>query len=309
MSTLDRAGAAGRGVRRPRRAGCGLGGHGEDLRYWSTVSCAQCRQVQRSTTRHGRRAHRGREVGVVEAAAQRRGQRIHVARRAREHGVAVGARHLRKGAAGRWPRGRCRSPSPPRPAARSLRRGGHDGELGLGVELDDPLVAHARDELHGAGESEPLDGLGRLPTRLWLADDRERDVALGAELGHRLQQVGQALQGDIGAGGRDEPAGRALDLGMRPEEVGVDADGHEPHAIRLNPKSRWMSRIEFSLTTTMRGIWRATRACIRMNRYQRPTCRRFRAFGACDISSSRSLEIGWWSVTTVGRSCSIRSRP
>ncbi len=67
--------------------------------------------------------------------------------------------------------------------------------------------------------------------------------------------------------------------------------------------------MEFSLTTTMRGIWRATRACILMNEYQRPTCRRFLALGAWAISSSRSLEIGWCRVTMVGSSCSMRRRP
>ena len=43
--------------------------------------------------------------------------------------------------------------------------------------------------------------------------------------------------------------------------------------------SSWMSLIEFSLTTTMRGIRRATRPCIFTNEYQRPTLTRLRQFG------------------------------
>ena len=68
--------------------------------------------------------------------------------------------------------------------------------------------------------------------------------------------------------------------------------------------SVWMSWIEFSLTTTMRGIREATRPCILTNEYQRPTEHRLRRFGAWSISSWRSLVIGWCSVTIVGISCS-----
>ena len=64
--------------------------------------------------------------------------------------------------------------------------------------------------------------------------------------------------------------------------------------------SVWMSRIEFSLTTTMRGIRAATRPCIFTNEYHRPTDQRLRRLGACCISSARSLVIGWCRVTTVG---------
>ena len=69
---------------------------------------------------------------------------------------------------------------------------------------------------------------------------------------------------------------------------------------RATPMSVWMSRIEFSLTTTMRGIRAATRPCIFTNEYHRPTDQRLRQLGACCISSSRSLVIGWCRVTTVG---------
>ena len=73
--------------------------------------------------------------------------------------------------------------------------------------------------------------------------------------------------------------------------------------------SSWMSLIEFSLTTTMRGICRATRACILTKEYQRPTLIRLRLVGACSISRRRSTVMGWWSVTMVGSSRSMASRP
>ena len=45
--------------------------------------------------------------------------------------------------------------------------------------------------------------------------------------------------------------------------------------------SVWMSAIEFSLTTTIRGSREATRPCIRTNEYQRPT--------ASPLASARCL--------------------
>ena len=73
--------------------------------------------------------------------------------------------------------------------------------------------------------------------------------------------------------------------------------------------SVWMSLIEFSLTTTMRGIREATRPCILTNEYQRPTDHRLRRFGAWSISSLRSRVIGWCSVTIVGIRCSSGEDP
>ena len=71
------------------------------------------------------------------------------------------------------------------------------------------------------------------------------------------------------------------------------------------PMSVWMSSIEFCDTTTMRGIFEATLPCILTNEYQRPTDQRLYQFLAWLISSSRSLVIGWWSVTIVGIFSSI----
>ena len=59
------------------------------------------------------------------------------------------------------------------------------------------------------------------------------------------------------------------------------------------------------LTTTMRGSRLETRPCIFTKLYQRPTLRRLRHVLAWLISSSRSLVIGWCSVTIVGMIFSI----
>ncbi len=70
-----------------------------------------------------------------------------------------------------------------------------------------------------------------------------------------------------------------------------------------------MSLIEFSLTTTIRGIRLATRPCIPTNEYQRETDNLRCQFLAWATSSSRSLVIGWWRVTIVGIIRSIPSTP
>ena len=56
--------------------------------------------------------------------------------------------------------------------------------------------------------------------------------------------------------------------------------------------SVWMSWIEFSLTTTTRGICEATLPCILTKLYQRPIDQRLNAVGAAAISSIRSRVIG-----------------
>ena len=73
--------------------------------------------------------------------------------------------------------------------------------------------------------------------------------------------------------------------------------------------SVWMSSIEFWLTTTIRGIFDATLPCIFTNEYQRPTDSRRGSVLAWLISSSRSLVIGWCSVTIVGIFSSIFKMP
>ncbi len=93
-----------------------------------------------------------------------------------------------------------------------------------------------RHERHGVGEAQPLDRLGAAATLLRPADDHEGDVALGAQLGDRLEQVAEALQRDVGAGGGDEPAGHPLDVGQRLEQLGVDADRDEAHVLARHPE-------------------------------------------------------------------------
>lgn len=97
----------------------------------------------------------------------------------------------------------------------------------------------------------------------------------------------------------------ALHLWQRLEKVGVDATGTNRMRSSDTPMSVWMSLIEFSLTTTMRGKRLATLPCIFTNEYQREIPRRFHIVLVCAISSLRSLVIGWCSVTMVGMIFSI----
>jgi len=56
-------------------------------------------------------------------------------------------------------------------------------------------------------------------------------VALGAQLGDRLEQIRETFQRHVGRRGGDEVMRLALHLWQRLEEVWVDADGHQPHAV------------------------------------------------------------------------------
>ena len=161
----------------------------------------------------------------------RGGEGVGVAGRARQHGVAVGAGHLGQGAAVGGHEAGAGGHRLDGGQREALVEAGHDGQLGLGVELDDALVGHAGHELTRRRRGRAARCGSAASPALRPADDRERDVPLGAQLGQRLQQVGEALQGDVGAGGRDEPAGHARDVGQRPEQLRVDADRHEAHAV------------------------------------------------------------------------------
>ena len=135
-------------------------------------------------------------------------QAVDVACPALQHRVAVAAGHLGQRAAvggDQADAGRHRLDGR---QAESLVQAGHDGQLGLGVELDDALVVHPADELDVRAQAEPID---QIVARAFagLADDGQGHVALGAQLGHRLEQVGETLQGDVGRRGGDEPAGCA----------------------------------------------------------------------------------------------------
>ncbi len=66
------------------------------------------------------------------------------------------------------------------------------------------------------------------PPGFGLDDQQQLHVALGAELGERLEQGGDALHRRVRAGHRHDAAGHAW-LGRRPEHV-VDAERHDPDA-------------------------------------------------------------------------------
>ena len=104
------------------------------------------------------------------------------------------------------------------------------------------------------------------------------------------------------------PGTRAMD-GWGLNRSGSTPTGTSRMRPGSTPMSSWMSLMEFSLTTTMRGIRRATRACILTNEYHRPTLIRLRRVGACSISRRRSTVIGWCSVTMVGNCFSMARRP
>jgi len=172
----------------------------------------------------------GTQLGVVEPAGDRGGKGIFVAGPTLQHRVAVGAGDLGERAAvggDQWCAAAHRFDGW---QAEALVQAGHDGHLGLGVELDDAFVADARHELDVRGEAVGVDEVHRV-AGAGLADDRERHVAFGPQLGHGFQQVRQPLEGDVGRCGGDQAPGPAGDVVERLEEVGIDTDRHEAHPV------------------------------------------------------------------------------
>ena len=72
---------------------------------------------------------------------------------------------------------------------------------------------------------------GRRAALLLPADHDQAHLALGAQLGQGLEQVAEALHGDVGAGGGDQPAGDAGHARQGAEQLLVDADRHHVEAI------------------------------------------------------------------------------
>ena len=115
---------------------------------------------------------------------------------------------------------------------------GHDRHLGLAVEAGQLVVADAADAVHGVGQSEAGDGLVDPATFVGTADDGQLDVALGAQLGHRLEQRHQALHRDVAAR-RDHDAPRHRgDVVEGAEHRVVDPDRHHRHPLRRHAHLR-----------------------------------------------------------------------
>ena len=125
-----------------------------------------------------------------------------------------------------------------------------------------------------------------------LADDDDLDRALGAQLGHRLEQVREALHRDVARCRAQDAAGHALHVGHRLEHVGVDADRHHVHAIERHT--------EVVMDVDLRRLAHRHHvihlpghdSCIRTNEYQRRVPIFFHNDGACSSSSRRSTLIG-----------------
>ena len=177
-------------------------------------------------------------------------------------------------------------------------------------QVDEFGVADALDEVDGAFEPVPRRWPRRPgPSSGALADDDQVRVGvLGADLGERLDEVDQALERDVRAGGGDDPAGYLGHGGVRGEQPGVGAD-RARRGRRPGRTPRWstISRREEPETVSTDGSRRATRFCIRVKPYQRRTEARRCQSGAASSSSCRSTVIGWWMVVTSGEP--TRSRP
>jgi hypothetical protein len=114
----------------------------------------------------------------------------------------------------------------------ALVEGRHAGQLGRTHQLDQLGVADAVHEADRVVDRQLVDQLLGATALLGLGDEQQLEVALGAQLGERLEQRRDALHRRIGAGHRHDPAGHA-GLGRRHERV-VDAEQDDLHPRRVD---------------------------------------------------------------------------
>ena len=84
-------------------------------------------------------------------------------------------------------------------------------------------------------EPEPVDGARHPPALGGPADHDQLDLALGAQLGQRLEQRDEALHGDVARGRHHDPPRDPGPVGPGPEDGVVDAHGHDGHAGQVDP--------------------------------------------------------------------------
>ena len=205
------------------------------MRHCSTVPTAVCAPGEHLAARG-----RGRPRRCGPAARRRRARAgcpaasaDGVARRHEEAGLVVAADDLGHGAAGGGDERHAARHRLDRGQREALVERRHARDLGLGVELDDALGGDAGDELarRPVRPSRSMSA-GILLRVLRLADHHEVRVgALGAHLGQRLEQRREALHRTSAlAVVMSRPGTRAM-CGQRPEDLGVDADGHDVQPV------------------------------------------------------------------------------
>lgn len=172
------------------------------------------------------------QLRVAQQPAQPGGQCPGVPRRHRQTRLAVASGDLGNRPAGRGDERRPGGHGLGGRQGEALVQRRHAGDLGRADQVDEFGVGDALDELDGAFEAVALDGLRDRTLGGPLADDDEMGVGvLGADLGERLDEEDQALERDVRAGGRDDPAGDPPDRRIRREKVGVGADVHHVDAV------------------------------------------------------------------------------
>lgn len=178
------------------------------------------------------RAEPGPQGGVAQQPAEARGECARVARRHGQAGVPVAPGDLGDRPAGRGEQRRAGGHGLGGRQGEALVQRRHAGDLGRTHQVDEFGVGDALDELDGPFEAVPLDRLGDRPLLGALADDDEVGVrVLGAHLRQRLDEEDQALERDVRAGRRHDPARHDGHGRVRREQVGVGADVDDVDAV------------------------------------------------------------------------------
>ena len=163
---------------------------------------------------------------VVEGHGDLGGQGLAVARGNAQRSVVIGTNDLGESSASGGHQRHTAAHGLDRRQGEPLIERRDNSELCFGIQLDDALLGNAGDERDGVAQTQFVDDAGRGAALFEAPDDDQFDMTFGAELGHGLEQIAQALHGDVSAGGGDETAGHSLHMGLRLEEFLIDADRH-----------------------------------------------------------------------------------
>ena len=139
------------------------------------------------------------------------------------------------------------------------------------------------------------------PPSVGPSDHRQLDVALGAQLGHGLEQGHQALHRDVAARGDHDPARRwAARRRWAGRRCGRRRPARPSCARARPPSAPRCPGGEFCETVTTAGRARATRSCMPRKPNQRRVVKRCQGLVVCDSASWRSTVMGWCSVVSRG---------
>jgi len=108
----------------------------------------------------------------------------------------------------------------------------NNGDLGLGIELNDAFFGDASNERDGIAKTKFVDDPSRWAAFFQATDDNKLDVAFCSEFGDGLEKIAKTLHRYVSASSGDEAPRDARNAGNGLEQFLINADGYDVQAIK-----------------------------------------------------------------------------